>query len=223
MERASHDLKYVITTYEGKHNHEVPTARNNNQMSSNGGVLPAAANTQVASLPGNATFLKPDAQVQGLAPHFDRKREFNNEFLRPNFVGSFSNDMKFGPSPMCQMKFSPLNNTMPYGSYGLNPDRGTNPQAGSIATAFPEFPMSLPLNLPASGNFSLAGLNFSGVKPVGPVQPFVSGQQLKEIDTVFLRPKQEQKDDNVYDTCVPIVDHANASPSVYHRTMQNFP
>lgn len=29
VERASHDPKSVITTYEGKHNHEVPTARNN--------------------------------------------------------------------------------------------------------------------------------------------------------------------------------------------------
>lgn len=28
MERASHDPKAVITTYEGKHNHDVPTARN---------------------------------------------------------------------------------------------------------------------------------------------------------------------------------------------------
>jgi WRKY transcription factor 2 len=28
VERASHDLKSVITTYEGRHNHEVPAARN---------------------------------------------------------------------------------------------------------------------------------------------------------------------------------------------------
>lgn len=27
MERASHDLRAVITTYEGKHNHDVPAAR----------------------------------------------------------------------------------------------------------------------------------------------------------------------------------------------------
>ena len=30
MERASHDPKAVITTYEGKHNHDVPAARSNN-------------------------------------------------------------------------------------------------------------------------------------------------------------------------------------------------
>lgn len=27
MERASHDMRAVITTYEGKHNHDVPAAR----------------------------------------------------------------------------------------------------------------------------------------------------------------------------------------------------
>ncbi|KAH0448078.1 hypothetical protein IEQ34_021878 [Dendrobium chrysotoxum] len=34
VERASHDLKSVITTYEGKHSHVVPTARTSNQTSS---------------------------------------------------------------------------------------------------------------------------------------------------------------------------------------------
>uniref|UniRef100_A0A8R7TJR6 WRKY domain-containing protein n=1 Tax=Triticum urartu TaxID=4572 RepID=A0A8R7TJR6_TRIUA len=34
VERASHDLKSVITTYEGKHNHEVPAARNGGHGSS---------------------------------------------------------------------------------------------------------------------------------------------------------------------------------------------
>ncbi|KVH99235.1 probable WRKY transcription factor 2 [Cynara cardunculus var. scolymus] len=34
VERASHDLKSVITTYEGKHNHDVPAARNNNNHQS---------------------------------------------------------------------------------------------------------------------------------------------------------------------------------------------
>ncbi|WOK94131.1 hypothetical protein Cni_G02833 [Canna indica] len=34
VERAAHDLKSVITTYEGKHNHEVPAARNNSHPNS---------------------------------------------------------------------------------------------------------------------------------------------------------------------------------------------
>ncbi|KAK4278512.1 hypothetical protein QN277_016349 [Acacia crassicarpa] len=42
VERASHDLKSVITTYEGKHNHDVPAARNSNQ-GNNAAVSGAAA------------------------------------------------------------------------------------------------------------------------------------------------------------------------------------
>ncbi|RWW76622.1 hypothetical protein BHE74_00015276 [Ensete ventricosum] len=34
VERAAHDLKSVITTYEGKHNHDVPAARNSNHPGS---------------------------------------------------------------------------------------------------------------------------------------------------------------------------------------------
>ncbi|KAK9152300.1 hypothetical protein Syun_010609 [Stephania yunnanensis] len=45
VERASHDLKSVITTYEGKHNHDVPAARNGSQASSG----PAAAMPSSAS------------------------------------------------------------------------------------------------------------------------------------------------------------------------------
>ncbi|KAK7394663.1 hypothetical protein VNO78_15198 [Psophocarpus tetragonolobus] len=231
VERASHNLKYVLTTYEGKHNHEVPTARTNNQVnSSDGGLPPNGANGQVAlTLPGSAGIPRPETH-QTLAHHFDRKPEFNNEFLRPGLVGSFSNDMKFGPSSLCQMKYPSLNNTMSYGSYGLNPERCAAPQAGSIASMFPDLPMPLPLNLPSSGNFSLAGFNFNCVKPMNPVQSFLSGQQVKDIDTGFLRPKQEQKDDTLYGSCMPSLDHANASltsssasQSIYQRVMQNFP
>ncbi|XP_057485682.1 probable WRKY transcription factor 2 [Actinidia eriantha] len=34
VERASHDLKSVITTYEGKHNHDIPAARNSSHVNS---------------------------------------------------------------------------------------------------------------------------------------------------------------------------------------------
>ncbi|KAL6655368.1 hypothetical protein ACP70R_006194 [Stipagrostis hirtigluma subsp. patula] len=43
VERASHDLKSVITTYEGKHNHEVPAARNSGQAGSGSGSNPPPA------------------------------------------------------------------------------------------------------------------------------------------------------------------------------------
>jgi len=45
VERASNDLKSVITTYEGKHNHEVPAARNSSgQPNSSSGAAPQGSN-----------------------------------------------------------------------------------------------------------------------------------------------------------------------------------
>ena len=45
VERASNDLKSVITTYEGKHNHEVPAARNSSgQPNSSSSAAPQGSN-----------------------------------------------------------------------------------------------------------------------------------------------------------------------------------
>ncbi|XP_020083104.1 probable WRKY transcription factor 2 isoform X3 [Ananas comosus] len=49
VERASHDLKSVITTYEGKHNHEVPAARSSGHQNSSPGSA-AASPSQSHSL-----------------------------------------------------------------------------------------------------------------------------------------------------------------------------
>ncbi|KAJ4799501.1 WRKY family transcription factor family protein [Rhynchospora pubera] len=43
VERASHDLKSVITTYEGRHNHEVPATRNSGGHSNTATAPPVAA------------------------------------------------------------------------------------------------------------------------------------------------------------------------------------
>lgn len=57
MERASHDLKSVITTYEGKHNHDVPAARNSSHGNSGAGSSqPVSSGIQNhVHLPGPAT------------------------------------------------------------------------------------------------------------------------------------------------------------------------
>lgn len=219
MERASYDLKYVLTTYEGKHNHDVPAPKNSTHISS----------SDVAR--GIANISKSETH---LAPHFDRKADFSNEFLRSSLIGNFSHhDMKFGSSSMSQLKYS-LNNTMPYGSYGLNRDSFAIPQAGSLTSMLPDFSMPLPLSLPSSsGNFCLGGTSFNNVKPMDPVQSYLSAQQMKEFDPGFiLRPKQEQTDDDIlYNTCIPPLDHASASsltpppsepPTNHQPPMQNF-
>jgi WRKY transcription factor 2 len=60
VERASHDLKSVITTYEGKHNHEVPAARNGGHGSS------AASGGTGASQLSHARRAEPPSVQDGL-------------------------------------------------------------------------------------------------------------------------------------------------------------
>ncbi|CAN6812758.1 unnamed protein product [Brassica oleracea] len=55
VERASHDLKSVITTYEGKHDHEVPAARNSSH-GGNGNSGVSAAQTQHYQEPPRGRF-----------------------------------------------------------------------------------------------------------------------------------------------------------------------
>ncbi|CAK9157812.1 unnamed protein product [Ilex paraguariensis] len=64
VERASHDLKSVITTYEGKHNHDVPAARNSSHVNS------GVSNTQSAAA---AAVHRPEpSQVHNSMTRFER-------------------------------------------------------------------------------------------------------------------------------------------------------
>ncbi|XP_071694104.1 probable WRKY transcription factor 2 [Rutidosis leptorrhynchoides] len=65
VERASHDLKSVITTYEGKHNHDVPAARNSSHANST-----IANNSQAQSFQSQnmARFERPHYGLQQ-GPH----------------------------------------------------------------------------------------------------------------------------------------------------------
>ncbi|KAJ4980784.1 hypothetical protein NE237_031621 [Protea cynaroides] len=102
VERASHDLKSVITTYEGKHNHDVPTARNNSHVnpgSSNIVHAPAAqahvhrpepsqARDSMARYGNSASltpFILPGRQQLGVAPDFSF--ELNHRSLNLSTAG----------------------------------------------------------------------------------------------------------------------------------------
>jgi hypothetical protein len=64
VERASTDPKAVITTYEGKHNHDVPVARNSSHDNAGlGGSAPAPSQNVAASAPSAApTYQHSDPQ-----------------------------------------------------------------------------------------------------------------------------------------------------------------
>ncbi|GAU16356.1 hypothetical protein TSUD_117050 [Trifolium subterraneum] len=73
VERASHDLKSVITTYEGKHNHDVPAARSSSHVNANAS---NAAQGQVSGLLQNHVHRTEPSQI-------------HNGIGRPSF-GSFN-------------------------------------------------------------------------------------------------------------------------------------
>lgn len=59
VERASTDPKAVITTYEGKHNHDVPAARNSSHNTANATAVANSLQTNVHNpVPSNQAFLK---------------------------------------------------------------------------------------------------------------------------------------------------------------------
>ncbi|KAG5235925.1 WRKY transcription factor family protein [Salix suchowensis] len=77
VERAWHDLKSVITTYEGKHNHDVPAARNSNHVNSG----TSNATPAQAGIPVQTQVHRPEAsQVHN---------RMTSRFERPPAFGSF--------------------------------------------------------------------------------------------------------------------------------------
>ncbi|KAK3000798.1 hypothetical protein RJ639_021729 [Escallonia herrerae] len=204
VERAADNLKYVITTYEGKHIHEVPAAKNSSQANSSIGNPPAA--TSNIPLPKIANVPKPEPLVQDHAIHFERKPASGSEYMKPGLLGNFGSDAKFRPSSIYQMQFPPLQSSMPYASFGMNTNHNETHPACSMAPVLPDFPIPIPMSIQGSSNMALGGSDNHG-NSIGPIRA-----QLSENDGRFLEPKLEQED-NLYDDRPRISDHENASSS----------
>ncbi|KAK9289654.1 hypothetical protein L1049_007812 [Liquidambar formosana] len=105
VERASHDLRAVITTYEGKHNHDVPAARgsggypmnrpasNNNTTNMPMAIRPSA----ITNLANYTTNFSKSLQPTGLAPTSGSQAPFTLEMLQRSGSFEFSG---FGKAPM---------------------------------------------------------------------------------------------------------------------------
>eukprot|EP00252_Welwitschia_mirabilis_P022528 TRINITY_DN6114_c0_g1_i1.p1 TRINITY_DN6114_c0_g1~~TRINITY_DN6114_c0_g1_i1.p1 ORF type:complete len:606 (+),score=135.01 TRINITY_DN6114_c0_g1_i1:223-2040(+) len=101
VERAAHDAKAVITTYEGKHNHDVPAPRSSSHSivgignSSSLPVVPNNATPQTSAAVNLAT-----SDIQGTIVHFDNKHDFGNGYKNnmgmPLDYGVFSLQNKHG-------------------------------------------------------------------------------------------------------------------------------
>ncbi|XP_074572784.1 WRKY transcription factor SUSIBA2-like [Curcuma longa] len=82
VERASHDPKAVITTYEGKHNHDVPAARLSNQDAS----MPSDTNddSSMSTLPRNCSTRTPVISLDlgvGIIPCLGNITNGEHQFL----------------------------------------------------------------------------------------------------------------------------------------------
>ncbi|XP_071713460.1 WRKY transcription factor WRKY24-like [Rutidosis leptorrhynchoides] len=182
VERASDDLNSVLTTYEGKHNHEIPATRSSNHANTDVGPTSSASNANNLQSPKITNTPKPEPQIQDLPLGFNKT--FNNKYMPCNFVGNFGFDpTKFDVSSMYQTRFVPFQNALPFNSI------------------LPDFPISLPMALALSANMVHDGFGFNNNgKRAGEAQSYV-GQQLRDNNGRIVKPKLEQ-DDGFYDTFI---------------------
>ncbi|XP_060215408.1 probable WRKY transcription factor 26 [Lycium barbarum] len=113
VERASDDLKSVITTYEGKHNHEVPSANKTNGVA--GHVRSASTLNGQQPCTTSRKSLKDSnirVQFQDLPIPFERKHFVGSEYLRPSFGGSYLDNLSFGACSL-QLPDFPLSLPLP--------------------------------------------------------------------------------------------------------------
>lgn len=132
VERASDDLKSVITTYEGKHNHEVPSANKTNGVSGNVRSASMLNNGQQTCTTTSRKSLKDSnirVQFQDLPIPFERKHFMGSEYLRPSFGASYLGDLSFGASSL-QLPDFPL--PLPLPSRLSFPARQNEPRLGDF-------------------------------------------------------------------------------------------
>ncbi|KAF3774090.1 putative WRKY transcription factor 2 [Nymphaea thermarum] len=217
VERASHDIKSVITTYEGKHNHEVPAARSSSSGCSGSASMGASgvAAQQSLALPMVSGLTKPEPRMDGFAPRFEP-----SEYLKAaSYLRNLTGDIKLGVSPSFDMKLPSLQ-SMPCTSFGLNAGNIQLHPLVPLAQAVSNFPGPLQMGMQRSASLSLPNaLGFNPAKVMGPVQPYLGQQQSREGDVRLLRPKEEQKDDTFYDSRFD----TSHPPSVYNQIMGRFP
>ncbi|XP_031478748.1 probable WRKY transcription factor 2 [Nymphaea colorata] len=220
VERASHDIKSVITTYEGKHNHEVPAARSSSSGSSGSASMGASgvAAHQSLALPMVSGLTKPEPRMDGFAPQFEP-----NEYLKAaSYLRNLTGDIKLGVSPSFDMKLPSLQ-SMPCTSFGLNAGNIQLHPLVPLAQAASNFPGPLQMGMQRSASLSLPNaLGFNPAKVMGPIQPYLGQQQSREGDLRLLRPKEEQKDETFYDNRFD-TSHPPNPPSVYNQIMGRFP
>ncbi|KAK4385752.1 WRKY transcription factor SUSIBA2 [Sesamum angolense] len=231
VERAANDIKSVVTTYEGKHNHEVPCSKNGSLVISDVANLPpSVTNSTVPTtspMPQKADHHhvpKAGKQVQDLSSlYLERKPILNyNELMRSNLPGNFTSDLNFGASSVYPLSFPPFHSLPNYSSLLMNGNQMKTSYASS--NLYPMLPDYMPLqtqvnhvaaaaagstNVPLAGNFHYN--NYTATAAVN--QSSCRGNEMRDCQQAkVVKPKEEQRDDGeLYDTCLSIPNPGNGT------------
>ncbi|KAK4487952.1 hypothetical protein RD792_003690 [Penstemon davidsonii] len=202
VERAANDIKSVITTYEGKHNHEVPSTKNGSLVISDVASLPHIATSNTISTTSTMSSHKTDVtksgkRIQDLPTYVERKPIFNyNEMMRSNFPGNFSSDLNFGASSMYHQLSFPSFPSLHYGPLLSNGNHHMKNFPSSNLHPILSNYMSLPLATnhvrPGPGDVSLGHCNNFQVINHPASQSSNQGRGTNECQAETIRPKEEQ-------------------------------
>nr|AUW34373.1 WRKY transcription factor 2 [Lilium longiflorum]QIL87953.1 putative WRKY transcription factor 2 [Lilium longiflorum] len=191
IERASQDLQSVITTYEGRHNHEVPPTRNNNHTSSACHSESSSSLPPSMMMPGSLGIPKRELHGLDLAPCFDRKPDLGRNYLSSGYVGSFTCDSNIGMSPSYGMKLP-----MTYNSFGLNNSNIDAHQVVPISKMMQDFPLSFAMGGIQRPTFSMPSYD---LKTIGSESQSFLGQQVKDTSMRFMTMPKLEHQNAVYD------------------------
>lgn len=186
VERAANDIKFVITTYEGKHTHLVPSGSKGAGCSFNSSDPPGpTASTKAAG----------KQVVQDLPLYLERKAiQFNYTTSLPPGPGSGGGDLNFGASSPYSLSLPPFHsmpNYVPIKTYSkLYPDY----------MPMPPMQMQMPTSMPMPTSSSSSSSSH--------LPPFHYGGEAQSSTQV--KPKEEEEDE-VYDTCLNIPNPPNGT------------
>uniref|UniRef100_A0A0D6QV38 WRKY domain-containing protein n=1 Tax=Araucaria cunninghamii TaxID=56994 RepID=A0A0D6QV38_ARACU len=204
VERASHDPKAVITTYEGKHNHDVPAPRNSNHDNTGTGNAQSSAAMQSSFAVPSNSITRSVSQVQDSLPQFDRHPEQMYMFERVADGNLNSQDRHAG---ILDLR---VGGSMGFGKPGFDNSLRQNEKLQPTRIT-----PSISAQLHNSMNLGMAGAGFISRRPAGPFPSFFG--QAKERSMDLLRPKQEMPENFSIEASAP-PNHSSSS-SIYHQSM----
>ncbi|GFQ00399.1 probable WRKY transcription factor 20 [Phtheirospermum japonicum] len=186
VERAANDIKSVLTTYEGKHNHDVPTSKTGSLAISDAAnqLQQAVANNNIGGSSSSPMVqLKPDhvskagkqAQDNSNLPlYMERKPILSyNDFMRSNLAGNFPghhhHDLGFGAPSLYPYSFPPFP-SLAYNSLLMNGNNNNSNNSNHMKMYSSSSKFNYPMLQP---DYMSMASQMSHHVPAGPAAPHV--------------------------------------------------